>query len=418
MRTPRAASGSVLTVVLRVLVAAVGLGYVAFSLNWHDRVLIAAGQRLPDGTSLSEELAARVVAGVVYVNRPSRDLEVEVLLASGQTARMSVAEAVLDERGDFRAEPGVLAMFRQSRVSYLVLGFLAILPLFPVQVVRWRMLLKARGLPHELGRVFKLCMAGSFFNLCLPGTTGGDVVKAYYAARGSGRRTEAVMSVLFDRVTGLVSLIILGGISGLFVLWNPVGRWVTMLIWAGLAALGLATGLYFSGRIRQRVGATTTRLMDRLPGRSALRKVDAAAVAYRRHPRTLVAAVLVSLPGHVACVSSAALAGYALGMDAPYGLLLTVIPVLMLGGAMPFTYQGLGVMEAMGGALLVDPPGVFFNQIAGMLLMYRVYLILYGLCGAVWVLRGDIDLHVPEADEDPGASGPASVPATGAPVTG
>jgi uncharacterized protein (TIRG00374 family) len=402
----------VLTVVLRVLVAALGLGYVAFSLNWEDRVLIAAGQPLPDGTVLSEETQARVVAGVVHVNRPSRDLEVELTLASGRSVVMNVPEAVLDERGAFRAEPGVLAMFRQSRVGFLVLGFAAILPLFPVQVLRWRMLLKARGLPHEVGRVFKLCMAGSFFNLCLPGSTGGDVVKAYYAARGSGRRTEAVMSVLFDRVTGLVSLVLLGGVSGLFILWNPVARGVTMMVWAGLTALGLVAALYFSGRVRRRLGVTTTRLIDRLPGRSMLRQVDAAAVAYRSHLRTLAAAVLISLPGHVACVSSAALAGYALGMDAPYGLLLTVVPVLLLSSAAPLTYQGLGVMEALGGALLVDPPGVFFNQIAGMLLMYRVYLILYGLCGAVWVLRGDIHLHVPEAVEAPTPA------ASAAPVAG
>ena len=50
-------------------------------------------------------------------------------------------------------------------------------------------------------------------NVELPGSTGGDVVKAWYAARQApSRRTAAVMSVIVDRIVGLLALIMLGGV--------------------------------------------------------------------------------------------------------------------------------------------------------------------------------------------------------------
>ena len=40
-------------------------------------------------------------------------------------------------------------------------------------------------------------MVGAFYNAFMPGTTGGDLVKAYYAAKHAPeRRTRAVISVL------------------------------------------------------------------------------------------------------------------------------------------------------------------------------------------------------------------------------
>ena len=53
----------------------------------------------------------------------------------------------------------------------------------------------------------------------------------------------------------------------------------------------------------------------------------------------------------------------------------------------------------VGMSLLVEPqPGVQFNQIAGMLLFFRLYQIVYSLFGAVFWLRGNIHLQPePEA---------------------
>ena len=49
-----------------------------------------------------------------------------------------------------------------------------------------------------------------FFNAFLLGSTGGDLLKAYYAARETHhRKTEAVVTVLVDRLIGLFSMLAL-----------------------------------------------------------------------------------------------------------------------------------------------------------------------------------------------------------------
>jgi len=83
------------------------------------------------------------------------------------------------------------------------------LGLFVLTAWRWRLLLKAVDLVLSMARATRLTFIGAFFNTAIPGATGGDVVKAYYAAKATGRGTRAVLSVFVDRMTGLLGLAVL-----------------------------------------------------------------------------------------------------------------------------------------------------------------------------------------------------------------
>src|SRR5207302_10453859 len=48
---------------------------------------------------------------------------------------------------------------------------------------------------------------GMFFNLVLPTSVGGDVVRAWYLDGRSGRKVSAFLSVFADRASGLLMLI-------------------------------------------------------------------------------------------------------------------------------------------------------------------------------------------------------------------
>lgn len=292
---------------------------------------------------------------------------------------------------------GVMTMLRKAQWSHLIGALLLIAPVYPIQTLRWWLLMRCRGMQVPLSRAFRLVMVGSFFNYCMPGTTGGDVIKAWYAARRSDRRTDAVMSVIFDRITGLLGLILLAGIAGLTMLDDPVARRVTQYIWLGAAAIILISAAYFSRHLRQWLGVQ--RLLGKLDENALPGKIDQAAVAYGSHKAMVTAAILISVPVHLLIAAAAAVAGYALGIDpqqSPPALMLTVIPVLNLAGSVPLTYQGLGVMEFLGEKMLTHAD---FNQIAGMLMLMRLAQVVYSLMGSAFLLRGDIHLH-PEQHGD------------------
>src|SRR6202012_5268834 len=94
-------------------------------------------------------------------------------------------------------------------VLSLVLMCLTIL----IGVVRWRMVLEAQGLHLSWRRATGISFVAHFFNSFLLGSTGGDLIKAYYAARETHhKKTEAVVTVFIDRLIGLWALLLFAAI--------------------------------------------------------------------------------------------------------------------------------------------------------------------------------------------------------------
>src|SRR6478752_5653099 len=77
-------------------------------------------------------------------------------------------------------------------------------------IFRWYFLVRAADLPLRLRDTIRLGFLGYLYNFVLPGGVGGDLVKAGFLARGQpGRRTEATLTVLVDRIVGLYGLFLL-----------------------------------------------------------------------------------------------------------------------------------------------------------------------------------------------------------------
>src|SRR3989442_10980204 len=80
-------------------------------------------------------------------------------------------------------------------------------------VVRWRMVLRVHGIDLSLGRASEISLVAHFFNSFLLGSTGGDLLKAYYAARETHhKKTEAVVTVAVCAVPGLFAGVVVCGV--------------------------------------------------------------------------------------------------------------------------------------------------------------------------------------------------------------
>lgn len=371
---------------LRVCIAAAGIAYILTSLTWRDQVVVPAGATL--GTMTFEQETTLFVA-------PSQSEGVELRVWLPRTTDGQTATVPADRLGTaadaIRLRPGIATMLGEARTWLLGLGLLLIGPVYGLQAVRWWVLMRARRLGVGLWQAARLYMVGSFFNYCMPGMTGGDVLKAFYAARREDRRADAVVSVAADRAAGMGGMLLFAALGGLTILHDPLARIVAIWLWSGLLAVIVIVGLYLAPPVRRASGRVLAHVP--LPGRGLLAAVDDALFAYRRHPGAVVIATGLSVLAHLMLAGGTAAAGYALGIDAPVGRLLTVLPVLFMAGSVPLTYQGLGVMEGLGMALLLEPPAVTANQIIGMLLMVRLYQIFYSLTGALILIRGDIHLR-------------------------
>jgi glycosyltransferase 2 family protein len=185
-----------------------------------------------------------------------------------------------------------------------------------VTFVRWYYLVIAQGLPIGPRDVVRLGLLGFFFNTFLPGSVGGDLVKAAFLVREHSRRTLAVATVVADRVIGLAGLFwmvaILGGgllASGSFdaLLAEPSAKATLETILAFACAVVTGTIVVWVA-----LGLFSARWLDRMQDRletipkigHPLAELVRAVRVYREKGRFVALALGLSMIGHFCFVLS------------------------------------------------------------------------------------------------------------------
>jgi uncharacterized protein (TIRG00374 family) len=279
-----------------------------------------------------------------------------------------------------------------------ILGLAAVLQ----TILRWYYLVRAQGLPFTVTNALRLGLVGFYFSIFLPGSVGGDIIKATFIARGQSRRTVAVATVILDRVIALWALIwfvvLLGGVFWLHgSLQGEVGNRLRTIIVVAAGILGLSLV----------VCVVLVLLPPRRARRFAMRlnhipKIGPAAAEfwravwmYRRKPRSVLLALVLALIGHVGFVLafyfSARTLWEADQIPALYEHFL-IVPIGMIIQAAPLFPGGAGIAEAGYGWLyqLLDYP-VRSGVLAS--LVQRVIYWVLGLAGYLVYLRMKPDLQ-------------------------
>ncbi len=314
-----------------------------------------------------------------------------------------------------RQQMGLKRMFQQADPKLLWAALLVFPLTFVLTSYRWHELLKVLEIDLSFGRAFVLNMVGCFWNTLIPGSTGGDVIKALYVSKLTPFRTRAVMSVLVDRAVGLLALVILGGTMAAFQ-WNvPACRRVAVASAAlcGCTAVGLA--VFLNPTLHRLSGLDA--VLRRLPKQKQVRGAVDTLRRYAKRPLLSLWSLVVSFPVHATVVTSAMLAGMAFGLPLHWQYYWVCVPVIVLAAAIPISFQGAGVMEALT-VLLTHSQGVSVSQAVALAMSVRMVQILWNLAGGVFVLRGGI--HGPTAGEQasldddggdalPGAAGEPAV---------
>jgi len=299
--------------------------------------------------------------------------------------------------------PQVASAFAQLKVAYWVLALVLYLLAQGVSAARWQMLGHMLGLGGRWRDYLAHYFIGMFFNLVLPTSVGGDVVRAWYLAKegtmGQKRAARelrsslapglaAFLSVLADRVNGLAVLISVACVATVCCP-TPLPGWIV----ACVAAMGAACLLGLA------ILPLWPWLRRRLPVPPRLNPwLDGAELCWRDR-RGLVGVTLLSLGVQLANIVLAWLIGEGLGLPVPplyYGVLIPLVSVLTL---LPISLNGMGLREA-GMVLLLAPLHVHSaSAVTLALLLFAVYAVAGLLGGGVYLAIGDRRLTVSSSDE-------------------
>lgn len=282
-------------------------------------------------------------------------------------------------------------VLRDADWRWLAASVVALAPIPFGLALRIQWLMNANGIGLSLRRALAVTFAGNFANFVLPGQTSGDVIKAVLIARETDRRHEAATIVFFDRVVGLVNILILSG-AMLLINWrDPAVKVWGRSIGVLLAAMVVPGVLYFSMSFRRAIG--WDRLVDRLPLSAHIRRIDNAVLAYRDHRGVVVRCLAMSVMLQVFAILSTYCIGVALGvvgrnLGYTFQVYLLYIPLCWIVGALPLSPQGIGLVEAAYVQLLFHAAGFGTAEGATMIsLLNRVVTLLWALPGVVVYLR-------------------------------
>jgi glycosyltransferase 2 family protein len=289
--------------------------------------------------------------------------------------------------------PGFLTILTGLQVPWLLLGAALWGVLLVLASVRWRILLRAAGIETSLINALRLCFVGYFFNNVMPGVTGGDVVRGVLITRGlDSLRWRAALSVIVDRVIGLVALLTLAACVLAWSLFetgdgSAYPDILTRGVFIFLGATVLGGGAYLSRRVREFLGIE--KWLRKLPGGSTLAKIDGGLNVYRASPRGLASAFLMSLPLQVCGVLSFWALGRAL--SAPISLAddFVIFPVVQTISAIPVAPAGWGLGETLYGKSFALFGSTFTLGVAVSILFRLTTQLGFGLIGGiVWVSSG------------------------------
>jgi uncharacterized protein (TIRG00374 family) len=254
--------------------------------------------------------------------------------------------------------------------------------------LRWFLLVRVIEPKFRLSPTLVLGAIGMVFNLVIPGAVGGDLIKAAYLVRMRIRRTQAIASMVIDRILGLLALFVLAAITGAFA-WRLATDNVKKLIvldWAAVIVGVLVLAVIFA--------QVLTRLFPQIArGQSRVGLIVAElremSTTYRSRLDVIFGCGALSVFIHVLNVLAFYLVGRMIypQMTPTLADHFLMVPLTLVSMAVPIPFGALGLSEEVGKQLfeLVGHPGGALAMIGFRVLMYGAG----GLCACVylWKLR-------------------------------
>lgn len=216
-----------------------------------------------------------------------------------------------------------------------------------VSTIRWRAILSNFAIQTGLSRLARLVFIGAFFNLFLPSSIGGDVIRAFYLSRQTGRgMSTTLMTTVLERSAGLCALLAIGSAAvftqNISVHGVPLSRVFALL----LLFYAAANLILFNSKAHG--------ILTRFLGRFKMQDVEAKMeLVYKglksliRNRRSIVVALGLSLGIQFSSVLIVWIAGKSLGIQSDFLNFLVFIPLINLSIMVPLTINGFGLRESL-----------------------------------------------------------------------
>ncbi len=233
---------------------------------------------------------------------------------------------------------------------YLIITFIGLFFSAFFCTLRWGCLLHTQDVNLKFSKQFTLYLIGQFFSAFMLGSTGGDVIKAYYVSTETKhKKSEVVATVIVDRIVGIIALVILLTVITLlrikFFLSTPETKIAIFFNIGLLLAVTIGMLIVFKRNLFEK-WSLFRKLEQTTSFGKVIGKVYNAMHLCFNKPGLMPKVLLLSFLNHISMAVWGFYIAMALGIPNGFIDILTVVILMNTVASIPITPSGLGTRES------------------------------------------------------------------------
>lgn len=309
----------------------------------------------------------------------------DIILFVGKILVSVVLLFILFRRIDFE---NVLSYIKQINVVNYCAAFIIIVIGVFLSTLKWRFLLQNIKIHASFWILLKWYYIGTFFNMFMPSTVGGDVVRVTLYGKDNKRMTETALSVFVERLTGVFALFAIAIVSfslniKLFIA-TPI-----VYVMAGIIFVEICLLVFFIkpkiAKIFFRIGITLSSRFRIQRLIKLLKNLYKALIKIHDGKSHVVAVFILSFVFQFISIFANALVSESLSLGIPIAYFFTLVPLVALFAMIPISFNGVGLREFVAvflyGALHIQD-----SKAISLSLMIFFLLIVNSLVGGLFFL--------------------------------
>ncbi len=270
----------------------------------------------------------------------------------------------------------ILRVVKSADIGLLLVACAVFFLTYVFCLFRWEMLLRAADIKLPLKRVIFSFAGGTFFNLFLPSTIGGDLIRSLDLSAHTKKPKEIVATVLMDRLSGYIGLVVVA-LLAVFLGWrflDDKSVLVTVFVVAGiLVAILLA---FFNTFLYTKINRLLTTLRLGRAG-ELIRNLHQEIHRFRGHKKVIVKNVLLSVLIQTISPIVTYIIAVSLGIQVNIIYFFIFLPVIGAITLLPISLGGLGLRDATT-IFFFAKIGVSKDLAFAMSLLSFTFLLMYG----------------------------------------
>ncbi len=272
----------------------------------------------------------------------------------------------------------------QVAISLLLLATVIFLISNAASILKWKLIVRAQQGAASYYYLTSLFYIGLFFNNFLPSNIGGDVVKAFKLGQATGQPAKAAGSVVMDRASSTIALLIIAAVLAMFQL-KLLGTKVAALILLMLAFSLILIIFFASERAALVLGKILFSRLNPFGLRRHFKDFYYSLHEFKYQKPTVVAVMTVSLIYQALNIITVYILALSLGINVPILYYFLFIPIVLAVAMIPISLNGLGIREGAW-VLLFGQVGVPAAKALSMSVLSFLVITIVSLAGGLFYL--------------------------------